>query len=160
MAMSGGAGHIIVCGERVPCGARVVTWEDQGGLSAYAPRRRSPDGGAPAPVTDSARTFGVRRDEGGREIAQLRAGAGVGPEARAALRARVHQLVAHYDGCGTARRCFRVLHDERGLSAHFIIDLDGALVFVCGGAHAGMIASDCARARAFAQQTHVACALV
>jgi N-acetyl-anhydromuramyl-L-alanine amidase AmpD len=43
------------------------------------------------------------------------------------LREVVHQLVIHYDGCGTARRCFKVLHDERALSCHFIIDLDGTI---------------------------------
>ena len=35
------------------------------------------------------------------------------------------QLVVHYDGCERSRDCFRVLHDERGLSCHFLIDADG-----------------------------------
>jgi N-acetyl-anhydromuramyl-L-alanine amidase AmpD len=39
----------------------------------------------------------------------------------------VDQLVIHYDACGLARTCFRVLHDERGLSVHFLLDLDGTL---------------------------------
>lgn len=40
------------------------------------------------------------------------------------LRRRIVQLVIRYDGCGTSRRCFEVLHNRRGLSAHFLLDLD------------------------------------
>lgn len=39
----------------------------------------------------------------------------------------VDQFVIHYDACGTSRRCFEVLHDERGLSCHFLLDLDGTI---------------------------------
>ena len=33
----------------------------------------------------------------------------------------------HYDAVGSSERCFRALHDNRGLSAHFLLDLDGTL---------------------------------
>ena len=33
----------------------------------------------------------------------------------------------HYDVCGTSMRCFRVLHDIRGLSVHFMLDIDGTI---------------------------------
>ncbi|MFZ4573659.1 MAG: N-acetylmuramoyl-L-alanine amidase [Phycisphaerales bacterium] len=33
----------------------------------------------------------------------------------------------HYDVCGTSRDCFRVLHDARGLSVHFMLDIDGTI---------------------------------
>ena len=33
----------------------------------------------------------------------------------------VDQVVFHYDAAGTSRECFRILHDEAGLSAHFHI---------------------------------------
>ena len=36
-------------------------------------------------------------------------------------------LVLHYDACGTSRSCFRVLHDERQLSVHFLLDVDGTI---------------------------------
>lgn len=39
----------------------------------------------------------------------------------------IRQLVIHHDGLFGARQCFHVLHDERGLSAHFIIDNDGTI---------------------------------
>jgi N-acetyl-anhydromuramyl-L-alanine amidase AmpD len=39
----------------------------------------------------------------------------------------VDQLVIHFDARGTSRRCFEVLHDIRGLSVHFLLDLDGTV---------------------------------
>jgi N-acetylmuramoyl-L-alanine amidase len=43
------------------------------------------------------------------------------------LQDRVDQFVYHYDVAGTSRTCFRVLHDMRGLSVHFMLDLDGTI---------------------------------
>ena len=45
----------------------------------------------------------------------------------ATLQDVVDQFVIHFDVCGTSRRCFGVLHDERGLSVHFMLDLDGTI---------------------------------
>ena len=46
---------------------------------------------------------------------------------RESLRERVTQFVVHYDVCTTSKRCFEVLHDVRGLSVHFLLDIDGTL---------------------------------
>ena len=43
------------------------------------------------------------------------------------LRRIVDQFVLHYDAAGTSRTCFRILHDVRGLSVHFMLDLDGTI---------------------------------
>ena len=43
------------------------------------------------------------------------------------LRERVDQFVYHYDVAGTSRTCFMILHDVRGLSVHFMLDLDGTI---------------------------------
>jgi N-acetyl-anhydromuramyl-L-alanine amidase AmpD len=43
------------------------------------------------------------------------------------LQEAVDQFVLHYDVCGTSRQCFNVLHDKRGLSVHFLLDLDGTI---------------------------------
>jgi N-acetyl-anhydromuramyl-L-alanine amidase AmpD len=40
--------------------------------------------------------------------------------------AAVDQLVLHYDACGLSRVCFEIL-EQRGLSVHFLLDLDGTL---------------------------------
>ena len=44
-----------------------------------------------------------------------------------ALQQRVDQFVIHYDVAGTSQYCFDVLHDDRNLSVHFMLDLDGTL---------------------------------
>ncbi|MEM6572266.1 MAG: peptidoglycan recognition family protein, partial [Planctomycetota bacterium] len=36
-------------------------------------------------------------------------------------------FVVHYDAQGTSQSCFKVLHDRRGLSVHFMIDVDGTI---------------------------------
>jgi N-acetyl-anhydromuramyl-L-alanine amidase AmpD len=43
------------------------------------------------------------------------------------LQSVVDQFVIHYDAAGTSRSCFQILHDSRGLSVHFMLDLDGTL---------------------------------
>lgn len=45
----------------------------------------------------------------------------------AAAQAVVKQFVVHLDGCTSAEMCFNVLHNERGLSCHFIVDNDGTI---------------------------------
>ncbi|HTM20378.1 MAG TPA: N-acetylmuramoyl-L-alanine amidase, partial [Kofleriaceae bacterium] len=41
--------------------------------------------------------------------------------------ALIHQFVIHHDGLFSARQCFHVLHNERGISCHFILDDDGTI---------------------------------
>jgi N-acetyl-anhydromuramyl-L-alanine amidase AmpD len=43
------------------------------------------------------------------------------------LRRKVDQLVLHFDVAGTSRACFKTLQDERDLSTHFLVDLDGTI---------------------------------
>lgn len=101
--------EVVICGRRFDIGAPVVLWSDPGGYDAYAPvggeltfhpgRKARTEIGAPAVGASSS-------DPG--ELAG------------------VDQFVLHYDVCGTSRTCFRVLHD-RGLSVHFLLDVDGTL---------------------------------
>jgi N-acetylmuramoyl-L-alanine amidase len=42
-----------------------------------------------------------------------------------AVRSVVKQFIIHHDGCTSADMCFSVLHNERGLSCHFLVDNDG-----------------------------------
>lgn len=111
---------IEACGQPFDVGTRVVRWHEPGGYDAY---RRAKF------FTDEAEPDGRLR------YAPLRGGL---PEAIAAqaaarglslgdLRQVVHQFVLHFDVCGTARRCFHVLHDVRNLSVHFLLDVDGTV---------------------------------
>src|SRR5687767_3741833 len=44
----------------------------------------------------------------------------IGERSLAAAQAVIRQFVVHLDGCAHAEMCFNVLHNERGLSCHFI----------------------------------------
>ena len=43
------------------------------------------------------------------------------------LQTKIDQFVLHYDQAGTSRQCFNILQDHRGLSVHFMLDLDGTI---------------------------------
>jgi len=93
---------IVAAGQAYDVGVEVVRWFEAPRYSAYSAGRcyragREAVGGGPADVS--------------------------GLEA---LARQVELLVVHYDACGTSRRCQRVL-GERGLSAHFLLDVDGTL---------------------------------
>jgi N-acetyl-anhydromuramyl-L-alanine amidase AmpD len=96
--------EIVVAGELVPIGTRVVLWSDPGGYDAYA-RARQRASFAP-----------------GRKVGP----AGEAVRDPAGIRAAVDQFVLHYDACGVSRECFETL-EARGLSVHFLLDVDGTL---------------------------------
>lgn len=124
--------EIIVAGRFFHTGTPVVTWLDPGGYDAYRVERRfSPWSQADwetsrreVPALQTPNRYGLRRE--GLSEAELERFRGGGWEL-AALTSRVDQVVIHFDACGTSRRCFEVLHDRRGLSAHFLLDVDGTL---------------------------------
>jgi N-acetyl-anhydromuramyl-L-alanine amidase AmpD len=110
--------EIVVCGERVPVGAPVVLWTMAPFYDAYSEGPRFARQGASGKRYQPGRT---PRTEA-LAAAVLRDG-----WTRAHLAEQVDLLVLHYDACGTSRGCFRVLQDERRLSVHFLLDLDGTL---------------------------------
>jgi N-acetyl-anhydromuramyl-L-alanine amidase AmpD len=107
-----GAPHdtFTVCGRPHTIDATVVTWTEPGGYDAY---REGPHFDAAAPL-DGERRYAARSGIG--ELATL-----------ADLQQVVHQFVLHFDTCGSSRQCFKVLHDVRKLSVHFLLDVDGTL---------------------------------
>ena len=124
--------EIMVAGQFVHTGARVVLWLDPSGYDAYRVERRfSPldqsswlatqEGGADfdSPNRYDARTarLSVEEREG------IRGGGWDLPM----LQRTVNQIVMHYDVAGTSRQCFKILHDIRDLSVHFMVDLDGTI---------------------------------
>lgn len=121
--------EIMVCGTRIHTGAPVVLWTDPGGYDAYRVEKRF----APLDESDWAHSKGGLESPNRYGIR----GAGLAPplveQVRGGgwtldqLREVVDQFVIHYDASGTSRTCFRVLHDQRGLSVHFLLDLDGTI---------------------------------
>jgi N-acetylmuramoyl-L-alanine amidase len=121
--------EISVAGRLVRTGARVVLWNDPGGYDAYrttrffAPAEALPS--RPEAGTNRPERYDVRGVEGLADATRAAVSAhGFGA---AELRARIDQFVVHYDVCGASRRCFEVLHDIRGLSVHFLLDVDGTI---------------------------------
>lgn len=123
--------EIMVAGQLVHTGARVVLWTDPGGYDAYRVERRfsplekagweasSAENKELSPNRYNLRERGLTDEE----IEKIRGGGWDLPT----LQKVVDQFVIHYDVCGTSRQCFRVLHDMRALSVHFMLDLDGTI---------------------------------
>ena len=121
--------EIVVCGRLFHTGTPVVLWSDPGGYDAYrvwrkfSPAETRPT--HPEAGCDTANRYGNRGLEK------------LGPDERqkvqsdgfdlATLAQVVDKFVIHYDVCGTSRQCFRILHDVRGLSVHFMLDVDGTI---------------------------------
>src|SRR3989442_11406295 len=124
--------EIMVAGQLVHTGTRVVLWTDPGGYDAYRVERRF----APLEKSDwenshqeakdlsSPNRYNMRKaglsDE---EIERVRGGGWDLPT----LQKVVDQFVIHFDVCGGSRQCFKVLQDYRDLSVHFMLDLDGTI---------------------------------
>ncbi len=121
--------EIVIAGQMFHTGARVVLWMDPGGYDAYRVERRF----VPLDQADWQHSkdklrmpnrYGMRlqglTDE---EIERVRGGGWDLPT----LQTIIDQFVLHYDDCGTSRRCFQVLQDNRDLSVHFMLDLDGTI---------------------------------
>jgi N-acetylmuramoyl-L-alanine amidase len=124
--------EIVVAGQFFHTGTPVVLWLDPEGYDAYRVERRF----APLAQSDwntsheqtpeltSPNRYGERREGlSDLQIEQMRGG---GMDL-VTLENLVDQFVIHYDGSGTSRRCFKVLHDARDLSVHFMLDLDGTI---------------------------------
>jgi len=110
LAFAGDA--IVACGEKFSIGAPVVLWSDPDGFDAYKSPPPSEKAGEKA--KQSKKRYDLRAPE-------------LNDKAKLdALREVVDQFVIHYDVCGVSRTCFKVLND-RGLSVHFMLDLDGTI---------------------------------
>lgn len=124
--------EIMVAGRMIHTGTRVVLWSDPGGYDAYRVERRF----APFEESDwetskkkakdlsTPNRYGLRRANLTPEQLERVRGGGWRLEE---LQEVVDQFVIHFDVCGTSRQCFKVLHDIRCLSVHFMLDVDGTI---------------------------------
>jgi hypothetical protein len=125
--------EIIVAGQMVHTGTRVITWMDPGGYDAYRVERRFSSFGdsgwiptqAAVKELSSPNRYGLRAATTmtPAEVERVRGG---GWEL-AHLQNLVDQFVLHYDACGLSKLCFQTLHDHVGLSVHFLLDIDGTI---------------------------------
>ena len=117
---------IVACGERFSIGAPVVLWSDYGGYDAYStvPHFAVPANTAPLQGTRYVPGRRVKREASDAPMLGALAGAS---SCFNELRSVIDMFVVHYDVCGVSRTCFKVLQDQRKLSVHFMLDIDGTL---------------------------------
>ncbi len=126
--------EIMVCGQLFHTTAPVVLWTDPRGYDAYRVERRFspldksswedtvrelPEFGASGPARYGMRLDGLDDEE----VSTIRGGGWPLP----LLQKVVDQFVLHYDVCPASQTCFKVLHDHRNLSVHFMLDVDGTI---------------------------------
>jgi N-acetyl-anhydromuramyl-L-alanine amidase AmpD len=113
----------VVCGRRFFAGVPVVLWTSEPAYDASSEHARfGPDAtgeGAPKGL----RYQPGRVEKGSPPVVR------VDPESEEIERLRevVDQFVIHYDAAGSSRKCFEILQDKRGLSVHFMLDVDGTI---------------------------------
>lgn len=103
--------EIIVAGQRFATGTRVITWKESGGCNAYVSAPTLPKN------YDVRQAPAIPGDKSPRKA--------IAPKLDA-LKGFVDQLVLHYDNSGLSKLCFAALQ-QRGLSAHFLLDVDGTI---------------------------------
>ncbi len=118
---------IVICGERHDIEAPVVLWTDPGGYDAYSTELRFPETPPKEPIEGLRYQPGRRAPSESADKPGRLVGLAGDPRCRDEVRALVDQFVVHYDVCGTSAQCFKVLHDRRKLSVHFLLDVDGVL---------------------------------
>ena len=123
--------EIVVCGQLFHTGTPVVLWTDPGGYDAYRVERlfvpleaagwkeTEKAGAIKTPNRYSTRTRGLSPSQ----LEQVRGGGWQLQD----LQKSVDQFVIHFDARGTSKLCYQVLHDMRGLSVHFMLDVDGTI---------------------------------
>lgn len=115
--------ELVVCGQHVHAGTRIVLWKDPGGFDAYSEQLAFPAETGARQDPPRGKRYGTRRQLAPEIVDAVAASGWTLPR----LQRQVRQFVFHYDVCGTSRQCFKVLHDLRGLSVHFLLDVDGTI---------------------------------
>jgi len=119
--------EIMVCGQLYNIGTPVVLWTDPGGYDAYRTQLRF----VPYNISDykfwpnvSVDRFNLRDPNFPDSIIEEVRGGGW---PLSLLQTVVDQFVIHFDQIGYSKETFNVLQDIRGLSIHFMLDVDGTL---------------------------------
>lgn len=117
------SGSIIICGRWYNIGWKVVNFWDNPLFSAYTQRCYKGKDGNPPGLLPFAPAKGLGRSPMRYRERRLMGGT----KDMRRLQEIIRQFVVHHDGCASSADCFHVLHDERGLSVHFLIDNDGTI---------------------------------
>jgi len=119
-------GKIYIAGVGFDVDAKVVRWDEGPRFDGHAPRCINPSHPCPgggvnpfSPYMGKPRVARIAKRPALRRL-------GDSPTLSAA-QAVIRQFIVHHDGCPSAASCFNVLHNERGLSCHFLLDNDGTI---------------------------------
>ena len=122
--------EIVVAGQFIHTGTRIVLWTDTNGYNAYGLNNHfkpvdSASQETNSPPASSTRRRYAQRDRAltSEQLAYVRTNGWDMPTVQSCI----DQFVLHYDVAGTSRQCFYILHDRRFLSVHFMLDLDGTI---------------------------------
>jgi len=118
-------GFIVACGQRFAVDAPVVLWTEEPYYDATSTTHRFNPRAGRILAEEGPRLVLGRKERG--SLPKLAPNS----DDLALLREHVTQFVIHYDVCASSRRCFEVLQDMRGLSAHFLLDVDGTIYQTC-----------------------------
>jgi N-acetylmuramoyl-L-alanine amidase len=120
-------GDLFIGGTRFDIDAPMVSWF-QSGWDART-ERCVPTPGHPESYTGCVGAYGERAKNRGKRRFSTRPRLrqfGDNPKYEA-VKGVIRKFVLHHDGCFDAKMCWNVLHNERGLSCHFIINNDGTI---------------------------------
>lgn len=120
-------GDLIIGGKRFDIEAPVINWYQSGWNATI--ERLVPTPSYPQSFSGGISAYGEKaKNRGARRFANR-------PALRQfhdhptyeATKSIIRKFVLHHDGCFDAKMCWNVLHNERGLSCHFIVDNDGTI---------------------------------
>jgi len=109
---------MVVCGKKYETGTRIVLWDEPGGFSGYDTTKY---------------TYKTQNRKTGKEEKRVVSGYRFSRRSwrrkrtLANLQKDVTQFFLHHDGMYRAKGTFNVLHIQRGLSCHFLLDDDGVV---------------------------------
>jgi N-acetyl-anhydromuramyl-L-alanine amidase AmpD len=124
--------EIVVAGQFVHTGTPVVLWMDPGGYDAYRVERRF----SKFEDSDWSRSTNQNHDLATPNRYGLRAAALTPAQIERVrgggwdlplLQSIVDQFVLHFDESSISELCFKTLQDDRDLSVHFMLDIDGTI---------------------------------
>jgi len=110
---------IVICGKKVDIGTKVILWNDPDGLNAYG---------------RSKNVYYIEDRKTGKKKKEVVSGARFNSRSKISsqpslnkIRNIVTQFFLHHSGLYRAKDTFNVLHNQRGISCHFILDDDGTI---------------------------------
>jgi N-acetylmuramoyl-L-alanine amidase len=130
MTMARGSGEIVIGGKRFNIGWPVVNFMDDRNFNAHTEACVNPSQVCPGGIFPFAQYRSPKQRAAGQSATMRKMRyrwRRISEHTYSAAQAVIKQFVVHLDGCADAEMCFNVLHNERGLSCHFLIDNDGTI---------------------------------